>query len=83
MWKAWRRMNLPPPVIRKRLAAARRVLSFGISYALRTNNQSTTSPPLSPSPMPPFLNAPPWGLLLGLVLVGGCRQTTSAGDLPL
>lgn len=33
--------------------------------------------------MPPFLNAPPWGLLLGLVLVGGCRQTTSAGDLPL
>jgi hypothetical protein len=32
--KAWRRMNFPLPVALNRLAAALRVLSFGIVYAL-------------------------------------------------
>ncbi|NBQ36562.1 MAG: amidase, partial [Synechococcus sp.] len=64
MWNARRRMNLPLPVTRKRLAAARRVLSFGMSDALRTNNQVTGRTSLSPS-----FSFIPWiGLTLPLVL---------------
>jgi large subunit ribosomal protein L35 len=48
--KARRRRNLPLPVTLNRLAAALRVLSFGIGLGARTNKQSTT--PGIPPPTP-------------------------------
>ena len=49
--KACRRTNLPLPVTLNRLAAALRVLSFGIAIGAGTNKQSTTRLNLSPSPI--------------------------------
>ena len=70
-------MNLPLPVRRNRLAAARRVLSFGISDALRTNNQPTVSPSFPPSFSLRLLTP----LLLGLALISSaCRQAPRAAS---
>ena len=71
-------MNLPLPVRRNRLAAARRVLSFGMSDALRTNKQPTV-----PSSFPPSFFFKPLTLFLGLALISSaCRPEPRAAAPP-
>lgn len=72
-------MNLPLPVMRKRLAAARRVLSFGISNVWRANNQTSFSTSLLPS----CVRLVPFALFVPLALMAACRSELQAADLPL